>query len=179
MNILFQEVEKQNASLFWKKMHHSHLAWLKWINFRNYFRAFKEWSDPVFIPMMQLWTTWSIWIIGSNCLHFFEADMNHNPFFFFSDIVYEPLFIRVNACVIIVAQSISNEENVRCINSLSETSDHKRVHKSINSQIESNDFDRCIVVQILKDSSNIFLLNLISWLQHRDLITIHRLYYIP
>ena len=58
----------------------------------------------------------------------------------------------MNACVIIVAQSILNEENVRCINSLSETSDQKRVHKNINSQIESNDFDRCIVVQILKDS---------------------------
>ena len=58
----------------------------------------------------------------------------------------------MNACVITVAQSILDEENVRCINSLSETSDHKRVYGDIKSEIESNDFHRCIVVQILKDS---------------------------
>ena len=78
--------------------------------------------------------------------------MTRNPFLFFSDIVYEPLFIRVNACVITVAQSILNEENVRCINSFSETSDHKTVYKRTNSEIELNDFDRCIVVQMIIDS---------------------------
>ena len=146
--IQFQEKMKHNTSLFRKKMHQHIPSVLNRFISKT---AFEFLTNRMNL-FLYFWCSYesqeAFWFIVSNCLHFFDADMNYNPFFFFSDIVYEPLFIRVNACVIIVAQSILNEENVRCINSLSETSDHTRVHKGMKSDIEINHFKTCLVVPI-------------------------------